>query len=204
MFPKTKAELRASDPTHLNSAQLHWQLSWVESDRNTPLYTIQRVVKPVEQSDNRLNVCLHDAAGCSTGCLIGLRTGWTVSCMQTFNRLFNGLCGLTTAVKQPAASCKQNSTGCQTGWTTGLTTGWMFVYSMQPVIQPVWQPVVSCKRGLRVVRASGALWALLTTEKNWNRQKSAHFKTFLSVVEFRTFSDFLRLSWVLSGAVNRA
>jgi len=35
------------------------------------------------------------------------------------------------------------STGCQTGFQTGLTTGWMFVYT----IQPVWQQVVSCKRG---------------------------------------------------------
>ena len=24
----------------------------------------------------------------------------------------------------------------------------MFVYPMQPVVQPVWQPLVSCKRGL--------------------------------------------------------
>jgi len=27
--------------------------------------------------------------------------------------------------------------GCQTGCATGLTTGWMFVYTMQPVVQPV-------------------------------------------------------------------
>jgi len=51
---------------------------------------------------------------------------------------------------------------------TGLTTGWMFVYTIQPVVQPVvkpdnrlsnrfynrfvqpvWQQVVSCKRGFR-------------------------------------------------------
>jgi len=36
--------------------------------------------------------------------------------------------------------------GCQTGCQTHLTTSWMFVYTIQPVV--VWQPVVSCKRGL--------------------------------------------------------
>jgi len=38
---------------------------------------------------------------------------------------------------------------------SGLTTGWMFVYTMQPVVkrvrQPVWQPIVSCKRALSVM-----------------------------------------------------
>jgi len=34
--------------------------------------------------------------------------------------------------------------------TTGLTTGWMYVYTIQPVVKPVGQPVVSCKRGFRV------------------------------------------------------
>jgi len=33
------------------------------------------------------------------------------------------------------------------GCTTGLTSGWMFVYTMQPVVKAVVQPVVSCKRG---------------------------------------------------------
>jgi len=50
-----------------------------------PVYTIQPVVKPLEQPvvsciqtfnrlNNRLNVCLHDATGCSTalttGCIV--------------------------------------------------------------------------------------------------------------------------------------
>jgi len=39
--------------------------------------------------------------------------------------------------------------GCQSGCQTGLTTGWMFVYTMQPVVKPVCQQVVSCKRGFR-------------------------------------------------------
>ena len=36
------------------------------------------------------------------------------------------------------------STGCQ----TGLTTAWMFIYTIQPVVKPVVQLVVSCKWGL--------------------------------------------------------
>ena len=34
-----------------------------------------------------------------------------------------------------------DTTGCQAGWTTGSTTGWMFVYTMQPVLQLVVNPV---------------------------------------------------------------
>jgi len=37
-------------------------------------------------------------------------------------------------------------TDCQTGWTTG----WMFVYTMQPIVQLVWQQVVLCKRGFNL------------------------------------------------------
>jgi len=38
----------------------------------------------------------------------------------------------------------EHATGCQ----TGLTTGWMFVYTIQPVVKLVVQPVVLCKRGI--------------------------------------------------------
>jgi len=43
-----------------------------------------------------------------------------------------------------------DTTCCQ----SGLTTGWMFVYTIQPVVKPVWQPVgclscqTSCTTGL--------------------------------------------------------
>jgi len=50
---------------------------------------------------------------------------------------------------------KHPTTGSTTGLTTGLTTGWMFVYTIQPVVrqvvQPVWHAVVSCKRGINVL-----------------------------------------------------
>jgi len=37
------------------------------------------IVKPVvNRFDNRLDVCLHDAAGCPTGCTIGVTTGCIV------------------------------------------------------------------------------------------------------------------------------
>jgi len=69
---------------------------------------------------------LHDTTCCETGCQAGLT-----------NRLYR---------------VYKHSTGCQTGLTTDLTTGWMFVYTIQPIVKPdvqqVWQPVVSCKRGL--------------------------------------------------------
>jgi len=45
--------------------------------------------------------------------------------------------------------CIHDTAGCQTGCQTRLTTGWMFVYTIQPVVKRDWQPVVSCKRGVR-------------------------------------------------------
>ena len=56
-------------------------------------------------------------------------------------------------------SCHKHSTGCQSGLTTGcivytagcqtgVTTGWMFVYTIQPVVKPVVQSVVSYKWGI--------------------------------------------------------
>jgi len=51
-------------------------------------------------------------------------------------------------VWQPAVRVYKHSTRCQTSLTTALTTGWMFVYTIQPVVKPVWQPVVSYKWGL--------------------------------------------------------
>jgi len=62
-------------------------------------------------------------AGCRTSCRTRLTTGW-----------MNSGCSFNTVVI------------CQ----TGLTTGWMFVYTVvKPFVQPPWQPVVSCKRGIR-------------------------------------------------------
>jgi len=40
--------------------------------------------------------------------------------------------------------------GCQTSCQTHLTTSWLFVYTIQPVVKLVVQPVVSCKRGFNV------------------------------------------------------
>jgi len=45
------------------------------------------------------------------------------------------------------------TTGVTTGcivYTAGLTTGWMFVYTIQPVVNLVVQPVVSCKQGISI------------------------------------------------------
>jgi len=64
---------------------------------------------------------LHDTTGCQSGC----QTGLTDQLYRVYKHL----------------------PGCQTGLTTNLTTGWMFVYTIQPVLKPVVQPAVSCKRG---------------------------------------------------------
>jgi len=42
---------------------------------------VNQVVQPLcafNRFDNRLNVCFHDAIGCSTGCSTGLTTGYIV------------------------------------------------------------------------------------------------------------------------------
>jgi len=75
----------------------------------------QTVVKPVVQPfDNRLHVCLHDAAGgCPTGCsVVQPARQPNASCKQTSNRL--DVCIHDTTC---CPTC------CQTGFTIGLTTG---------------------------------------------------------------------------------
>jgi len=79
--------------------RMHTAVSWRHFSRYgsllSPVYTIQPVVKPV---DNRVNVCIHDTTGCQTCCQSGCQSGLTTGCI------------VYTA-------------GCQTGYTTGLTTG---------------------------------------------------------------------------------
>jgi len=100
-----------------------------------------------------------------------------VSCIQTFNRLSNTFDNwfynrlyhvysrlsnrLYNPVWQPCwtnSHCSFNRLSNldsrlyrvnkhPNGWQTGLTIGWMFVYMIQPVVQPV----VSCKRGIRLL-----------------------------------------------------
>ena len=47
--------------------------------------------------------------------------------------------------------CIHDTAVCQTGCQTGLTTGSMFVYTIQPVVKTVWQPVDN-----RLYRVNGA------------------------------------------------
>jgi len=82
----------------------------------------------------------------------GLTTGWTNS-----GCLFNTV-ERTVAVRSTRLSNRssnpfddrfdhrlyreyEHSTGCQTSSTNALTTGWMFVYTIQPVVKLVVQPV---------------------------------------------------------------
>ena len=95
----------------------------------------------------------------STGCTTGLTT---VLNEQLFVQpLVKPGCttGLTTG-------CKHDTAVCQTGCQTGLTTGWMFVYTIQPVVNQLWQPIVSCIQTFtrlsnrfdnRLYRVNGAL-----------------------------------------------
>jgi len=106
----------------------------------------------------------------------------TTTTFKLIPRLHNTI-GFQTVVQpiwQPAASCKQTSnrveqtatvrsTGCQTGLynrfdnrlytqysrlSNRLSNSCMLVYTIQLVVKPVWQQVVSCKWGLRKHRSS--------------------------------------------------
>jgi len=61
----------------------------------------------------------------------------------------------------------EHSTGCQ----IGLTTGWMFVYTIQPAVKPVVQPVVPCKRGITVT-------SLQIPCRDWRRKKCKRWVSF--------------------------
>ena len=96
------------------------------------VYTIQPVShRFYNRFDNRLDVCIN---------LLSNRLS------SRFDNLLDSR--LYRVYKHPP--------GCQAGCTSGLTSGWMFVYTMQPVVQLVVQPlcqlVVSCKGGISVNR----------------------------------------------------
>ena len=119
---------------------------------------------------------LHDTTGCQTGCQTVLTTGLTTVLNE--QPLFVQpvvMPGCTTGL---TTGCIHDTAVCQTGCQTGLTTGWMFVYTIQPIVKPVWQrvwqrvwqPVVSCIQtftrlanrfdnwfGNRLYRVNGAL-----------------------------------------------
>jgi len=83
-----------------------------------------------------------------------------------------------------------DTTGCQTCCTTGFTTGWMFVYTMQPVVQPavgctmtvvelqpVVQPVVFDNR---LHRVNGALVTQLNST-SCNGRRCEHLFVRISI-----------------------
>ena len=95
------------------------------------VYTIQLVVKPVEQPaasckqtfnrlfsrfENRLNVCFHDTAGCST------------AVVKLHERTFS---------LAPLKPCLHDAADCSIGYSTALTTGCIVYTNIQPVEQPV-------------------------------------------------------------------
>jgi len=128
----------------------NYQLAWTRQ-LSSPVYTIQPVVNRLSNGfDSRLNVCIHDTTGLTTGCIVHtniqpvVKPVWqpvwqpAVSCIQPVvnSRLSNRLSNrLYNPVWQP---CWTNS-GCS------------FNTVVKPVIKPVAQPVVSCKRGISEV-----------------------------------------------------
>jgi len=68
----------------------------------------------------------------STGCQSRLTTGLTTGC-------------------RPIVYTAGSQTGLQPGLTTGWTNSCSFNTVVKPVVQPDWQPVVSCKRGIRLM-----------------------------------------------------
>jgi len=118
---------------------------WLSSNSSSPVYTIQPavklVVKPIWQPtvsciqtfnrlsnpfDNRLNVRIHDTAGCQTGCTT--RIDNRLNEQRLFvqhgceTRLATGLI-FGNWFDNRLYHVYEHSTGCQ----TGLTTGWMVV-----------------------------------------------------------------------------
>jgi len=114
-----------------------------------PVYTIQPVVQLVwqpavscKQTSNRfLNGFDNRVERTAT-----VRLSATVRSTRLSNRLYN-------PVWQPAVYgfdnrlnvCIHDATGCQ----SGLTTGCIVYTNIYPVVKPVWQQVVSCKRRFR-------------------------------------------------------
>jgi len=95
------------------------------------VYTIQLVVKPLEQPavsckqtfnqlfsrfENRSNVCFHDTAGCST------------AVVKPHKRTFS---------LAPLKPCLHDAADSSIGYPTALTTGCIVYTDIQPVEQPV-------------------------------------------------------------------
>jgi len=109
--------------------------------------------------DNRLDVCLHDAAGCQTGLYNRLDNRFYQPAVYTIQPVDNWLYTRYSRLSNRLSNwfdnrlnvCIHDTTGCQTGLTTGLATGCIVYTNIQPAVKPVWQPVwqqvVSCKRG---------------------------------------------------------
>jgi len=89
-----------------------------------PVYTIQPVLIPVEQPVECLYTRYHRLSKRLSNRFDSLTTGWTTGCIVYTN---------IQPVVQPVI------------WIQPV---WFMQPNMQSVVQPVWQPVVSCKRGL--------------------------------------------------------
>jgi len=125
-----------------------------------PVYTLQPVVKPVVQPVWQQAVSCKQTSNWLSNWF--LTTGWMFVCTiqpvvnPVVKRIWTVLNeqplfvqpvvkpGYTTGL---TAGCIHDTAVCQTGCQTGLTTGCIVYTNIYPVVKPVWQQVVSCKRG---------------------------------------------------------
>jgi len=116
--------------------------------------------------DNGLNVCIHVQPVVKPATVLQeqlfvqpvVKPGWTNRqpvvkpglktvlneqlCVQP---VVKPRCTTSLIVKPHCTTgCIHDTAGFQTGLTTHLTTSWMVVYTIQPVVNLVWQPAVSC------------------------------------------------------------
>jgi len=103
--------------------------------------------------ENRLHRVYKHSTGCQTRLTTGLTTGcivYTADCQTGCTTRFDNRLNENLFVQHGCQTRCQTGFdnrlneqwlfvqhGCQTGCQTGLTTGWMFVYTIQPVVQPV-------------------------------------------------------------------
>jgi len=128
---------------------------------NTPFTRYNRLsIRLYNWFDNRLYRVNKHPTGCQPGCDNRLSNRWQPLWQPTVERtaivrstvLNEQLLFIQPVVKPGCTTgCIHDTAVCQTGCQTGLTTGWMFVYTIQPVVKTVWQPVDN-----RLYRVNGA------------------------------------------------
>jgi len=101
-----------------------------------------------------LHLLWNSSSPSRSGPVASRNTFWTPFTRYNLlsNRLWNPFDNRLNVCMHSTTGCQ---TRCQTGLATGRTTGCIactYCTNIQPVVKPIWQPVVSCKRGIRITR----------------------------------------------------